>query len=116
MTHALLLILLLFAPRRQAPPAIQPEGVINAASQMPSQLPGGPIAPGSLIRILGLRLGPEKPALNGVSVQIHKDADVLDAKVVYASASRIDAVRPRSTPLGQLSLLRPATSFGGQRG
>jgi hypothetical protein len=64
------LLLLLFAPDspRRAAPAIQPEGVVNAASQMPSQLPGGAIARGSLFRILGVRLGPAMPAARAVSV------------------------------------------------
>jgi len=90
--------------RKPAPPAIRPEGVINAASQMPSQLAGGAIARGSLFRVLGVRLGPATPATGGVSVRVRKGSATVDAVPTYASASRIDAILPASAPTGDVSL------------
>src|SRR5579864_4013845 len=89
--------LVLFASA--APPAISPEGVINAASQMPSQLPGGAIARGSLFRILGVRLGPGQ-----VSVRVRKGSATVDAVPTYTSATRIDAIVPASSPVGDVTL------------
>jgi uncharacterized protein (TIGR03437 family) len=103
----MLLPVLLFssaAANAQAPPAIQPEGVINAASQMPSQFPGGAIARGSRFRILGQRLGPEKAAVEGVSVHLRKADSTVAAIPIYASASRIDAILPSSASTGEYSL------------
>ena len=87
------------ASRKPAPPYISPEGVINAASQMPSQLPGGAIARGSRFRILGVRLGPGQ-----VSVRVRKGSAVVDAVPTYTSATRIDAILPASSPMGDVSL------------
>jgi uncharacterized protein (TIGR03437 family) len=87
------------ASRKPAPPYISPEGVINAASQMPSQLPGGAIARGSRFRILGVRLGPGQ-----VSVRVRKGNAMVDAVPTYTSATRIDAILPASSPIGDVSL------------
>jgi uncharacterized protein (TIGR03437 family) len=97
--RALLLFAAADAGRKPAPPAISPEGVINAASQMPSQLPGGAIARGSLFRILGVRLGPGQ-----VSVRVRKGSATVDAVPNYSSATRIDAILPASSPAGDVSL------------
>jgi uncharacterized protein (TIGR03437 family) len=88
----------------QAPPAIRPEGAINAASRMPSQFPGGAIARGSLFRILGVRLGPAEPAVSEVAVRVQKAGAILEIVPVYASATRIDAVLPASAPTGEAAL------------
>jgi uncharacterized protein (TIGR03437 family) len=71
---------------------------------MPSQFAGGAIARGSLFRILGVRLGPITPALGGVSVRVRKGSATVDAVPTYASATRIDAVLPASSPTGDASL------------
>src|ERR1700736_4430236 len=97
--RALVLLAAADASRKPAPPAIRPEGVINAASQMPAQLPGGAIARGSLFRILGERLGPGQ-----VTVRVRKGSATVDAVPAYASATRIDAVLPASSPAGDVSL------------
>jgi uncharacterized protein (TIGR03437 family) len=96
---------------RRAPPAILPEGVVNAASQMPAQLPGGAIARGSIFRITGIRLGPETPSADAVSVWIRRGATVVAARVTSASESRIDAVLPLSAPVGEAFL---TVTYGGQ--
>jgi uncharacterized protein (TIGR03437 family) len=97
--RALVLFAAADASRKPAPPAIRPEGVINAASQMPAQLPGGAIARGSLFRILGVRLGPGQ-----VTVRLRKGSATVDAVPTYASATRIDAILPASSPTGDVSL------------
>jgi uncharacterized protein (TIGR03437 family) len=97
--RALVLFAAADASRKPAPPAIRPEGVINAASLMPSQLPGGAIARGSLFRILGVRLGPGQ-----VSVRVRKGSATADALPTYVSATRIDAILPASSPIGDVSL------------
>src|ERR1700730_1582531 len=97
--RALVLFAAADASRKPAPPHILPEGVINAASQMPSQLPGGAIARGSLFRILGVRLGPGQ-----VSVRVRKGSAFVDAVPIYANATRIDAILPASSPTGDVLL------------
>jgi uncharacterized protein (TIGR03437 family) len=97
--RALVLLAAADTIRRPAPPAISPEGVINAASQMPSQFPGGAIAPGSLFRILGVRLGPGQ-----VSVRVRKGSATVEAIPTYTSVTRIDAILPPSSPIGDVSL------------
>src|ERR1700677_2771050 len=52
-----------------APPAILQHGIVNAASRMPPDVPGGSIARGSLFTIYGVRLGPETPALGEVALR-----------------------------------------------
>ncbi len=104
MKHALVVLAIAGVAWSAGPPAIRPEGVINAASLAPSLSPGGAIARGSIFRILGDGLGPEKPAHDGVSVRLRGGGAILDAQPVYASASRIDAVLPASAPLGELLL------------
>jgi uncharacterized protein (TIGR03437 family) len=101
---ALALLAAADSSRKPAPPSIRPEGVINAASQMPSQFAGGAIARGSLFRILGVRLGPANSALGGVSVRVRKGSAAFDAVPTYVSATRIDAILPASSPTGDVSL------------
>jgi uncharacterized protein (TIGR03437 family) len=96
---------------RRAPPAILPEGVVNAASEMPSQLPAGAIARGSILRIRGVRLGPEEPAAGTVSVDVRQGATVVSARVIDASETRIDAILPHTAPLGDAFL---TVTFDGQ--
>lgn len=92
------------------PPAIDPGSVVNAASRMPSSLPGGALARGARFSLTGVRLGPEREVqgsesdppvlLDGVSVQIGN----VSARILFASASRIEGLIPRSAPLGHLRL------------
>lgn len=93
---ALALLAAADSSHRSAPPSIRPEGVINAASQ---QFAGGAIAPGSLFRILGVRLGPGQ-----VSVRVRKGDTAVNAVPTYTSATRIDAILPASSPTGHVSL------------
>jgi len=99
----------------QIPPAIDPGSLVNAASRMPSSLPGGALARGARFSLSGVRLGPhiavrgsesDPPAMLGdVSVQIIQGQNRVSAGILYASATRIDGVIPESAPLGPVHLV-----------
>jgi uncharacterized protein (TIGR03437 family) len=89
---------------RRALPVILPDGVVNAASLMPSQLPAGAIARGSIFRIRGLHLAPEAAEGAAVSVQIRQGASAVSARVISVGDTRLEAVLPRSAPLGEAFL------------
>ena len=105
-----------------APPAIQPGGVVNAASLIPPALPGGSLAPGSLVRIYGDRLGPTQPVeappdspvheLGGVGVIFRAAGVSAQALLRYVSAARIDAILPGRISPGEAAL---EVTFNGQR-
>jgi hypothetical protein len=88
-----------------APPAISQMGVVNTASQMPPVLPGGAVAPGSRIHILGVRLGPG-------TVELKQSATVSKARILSASAGKIEAILPATLTPGPADL---TVSFDGQR-
>jgi uncharacterized protein (TIGR03437 family) len=94
----------LMGQQRVAPPAILPHGIVNTASRMPPDVPGGSIARGSLFTIYGVRLGPETPALGEVTLRFTNGAGTIYAQPVFASYGRIDAIMPPAVPLGSLSL------------
>ena len=89
-------LFLVLAQDGPAPPTIAFEGVANAASLMPAPLSGGSIAPGSLIRIRGWRMGPSQALraspgtleteLSGVSVRIRLGAREAAAFPLMVSA------------------------------
>src|ERR1035441_9839077 len=97
-----------------APPAIAPDGIVNAASRLPATLRGGAIARGARFTIPGVRLGPDigvrgsesdPPAkLADVSVRIAQRDGVADAGLLFVSATRIDAWMPETAPLGDVRL------------
>ena len=105
------------------PPAVEQNGVVNAASEMPAQFSGGSIARGSLFRVHGWRMGPKetvRPAgfplpetLSGLAVEIRKGGVVLHAPVVSVSATRIEAILPSAAPPGDATLV---VVRGGSRG
>lgn len=95
-------------------PAINPRGVLNAASLAPAGLPSGSIAKGSIFSIFGTNLGPVNgvkvsafpiaQALAGVSIQATQGATAVAVLPLYVSATQINALMPSNAPLGQLSL------------
>ncbi|MBL8229513.1 MAG: hypothetical protein JNL98_13575 [Bryobacterales bacterium] len=93
-----------------AQPVINPVGAGNAGSMIARGLPGAGIAQGARIAIMGKDLGPAEAAtrgfplsaepLGGVSIKVEVGGSTVDAWVVLASASRLEAVLPSSTPVG----------------
>ncbi len=93
---------------------ISPHGIVNGVSFVPSGLPGGSIAQGSLFAIYGAHLAPATPSpalsfplgtsLNGVSVKVIQGATTVNALPVYVSPGQINAVMPSNAPLGRASI------------
>lgn len=106
---------LVLVAESQIPPAIDPGSVVNAASRMPSSLPGGALARGARFSLTGVRLGPPVAArgneadpaamLGDVSLQIVQGPNRVNAGMLYAGARRIDGVIPRSAPAGRVQLI-----------
>ena len=104
-------LLLLPAGSGAAAPNISFSGVVNGAGFMPPPRPGSAIAQGSIFSIFGAGLGPdpgvtapEPPLLTslaGVSVRVLTPAgDSVDALLLYAGPSQINAVMPSGTAAG----------------
>ena len=74
------------------PPAINQEGLFNAASRMPLSLPGGALASGSRIIIEGLRFEPQ--------AQVHG----VKLRVISAAPTRMEALLPTLLPSGPASI------------
>jgi uncharacterized protein (TIGR03437 family) len=104
----------LFAQGTPAPPAIDPGGVVNAASRLPASLAGGAIARRARFILSGVRLGPDPgltasqsdpPAsLGGVSVAIAQGENRVSADLFFAGPERIEGWIPSSAPLGPVSI------------
>jgi uncharacterized protein (TIGR03437 family) len=96
------------------PPAIYPHGVVNSASVLPSGLPAGSIAQGSIFSIFGSNLGPATgvqvsafplgTALGGVSITATQGSTTVNVLPVYVQQGQINALMPSNTPLGMVSL------------
>jgi uncharacterized protein (TIGR03437 family) len=86
----------------EAPPAIAQWGISNWASRMPPQLPAGGVAPGSLIRIRGWRLGPAP--LENIAVRIRRGETHVQATPLAVSENEIEALVPSSAPPGAAML------------
>jgi len=97
------------------PPAVQQNGVVNAASEMPAEFSGGSIAPGSLLRIHAWRLGltqmvrapgyPLPETLAGLRVEIRQGDRTAAAAFVSAGANEIEAILPSTVPVGDAELV-----------
>lgn len=103
-------ILLVFAamPRLSAAPAIS--GVMNAASNTPSVLPNGAVAPGSIFVVKGSGMGPaaisiagnpfQSTSLSGTSATIVVSGTTVNALMYYTSDKQIAALLPSNAPTG----------------
>lgn len=80
-----------------APPAIAANSIANAASRIPSTLPGGALARGARFLLEGVRFG-SAPTVTIQSVQ------PVRATIITASATRIEARIPPDAPLGPARL------------
>lgn len=82
-------------------PTIAPNGVTNGASYLPLDFPGGGVAPGSLISIFGVNLGPVTPIsasrlplpteLGGTEVIV---GDTMRCYLIYVSAQQVNCQLP----------------------
>jgi hypothetical protein len=109
-----LALLCLAADEIPAPPAIQPGGIVNAASHLPATLPGAGVARNARFSIPGVRLGPTVAArgsetdpptkLAEVSVQFRQGDLAIPAGLLLVSARRIEAWAPPTIPLGRVQL------------
>jgi uncharacterized protein (TIGR03437 family) len=80
----------LAAQNLSAPPWVRQGGVVNAASRLPVNLPGGVLAPGALVEIEGLRFDPAD-----IAVEIESGGRAHSATIVRATPETITAILPK---------------------
>jgi uncharacterized protein (TIGR03437 family) len=103
---AIFLFALALAAQNLAPPPwVKQGGIVNAASHLPVNLPGGALAPGARISIEGLRFDPRESI-----VEFQAGNRTWPAPVNHASVDRIEARVPDTGFTG------PATVFVSVRG
>ena len=96
------------------PVQIYTKGVVNTASVMAPDLPGGVIAQGSVFSIYGSNLGPTngvqvnafplQTTFQNVSIKVFQRNTSVDALPIYVSATQINAIMPSNAPLGRVSV------------
>jgi uncharacterized protein (TIGR03437 family) len=110
MKRSMLNTALLIAMATAAVAAPQIGAILNAASYTKPGLPNYGIAPGSMFVVFGSELGPAAvqqvggypyPAiLGGTSMRVTVGTTVVDAIMVYTSATQAAAILPSNTPVG----------------
>lgn len=105
-----LLLGLVVSPMLLAQPVISSDGVVSAASYVPTGFPHSGIARGSFFSVFGQGLGPSdgqmvtslplQTSLSGTSIRVTVGDTSVDALIHYSSASQINAVLPSRTPAG----------------
>jgi len=95
-------------------PLIYNRSIYNAASYMPSGVPDGAIARGSIFTFFGSNIGPSTPltantypvgaTLGGVSINIIQNGASTPALPIYVSATQVNAIMPSGAPLGMASI------------
>ena len=88
------------AQENSAPPAIAAWGIVNAASRMPSSLPGGALAPGTRFLVHGWRMQPK----DRVRIQIANGPNTVEADVLSVTEEELEAVVPDRVPEGAAEL------------
>jgi len=83
------------------PPAISQNGVVNAASRIPSSLTDGAIARGAVFSILGVRLGAET---SNTHLELGSRGRSITIAVRSVQPRQIQALLPKSAPLGPATL------------
>src|ERR1035441_6530929 len=96
------------------PPLIYNRSIYNAASFMPSGVPAGAIAQGSIFTLFGTQIGasnavtansfPLGTTLAGVSINIVQGSTTVPAIPLYVSVGQINAIMPSKAPLGIASI------------
>ena len=113
-TFRCVVVIFLLAGSLEAQPLIYAKGVVNAASFLPPNAPGGAIGRGSIFSIFGNGIGPSAVAqvsafplqnsLSGVSIKFIQGQTSVDVIPLFVSAGQINALMPSNAPLGLGSL------------
>lgn len=82
---------------QQAPPAITPGAIVNAASLLPPSLPGGALPRGGLVALYGPRLQLDK-------ITIRSGANEFVAQPQFRSETHVTAYLPPEIPPGDATL------------
>jgi uncharacterized protein (TIGR03437 family) len=104
------LLAFLIASSAFAQPAIKSTEVVNSASYLQQGLPGAGIAQGSIFTIFGSGLGPDtlvqagplplETSLGGTSVAVTIGGQIINAFILAAVGSQVNALLPSATPIG----------------
>jgi len=90
------------AAQQAGPPGIGQNGVVNSASRIPTTLAGGAIARGARFSIDGVRLGSaDRTTITAISANGARTP----LRTLSVAQMRIEAVMPRSAPLGAALLV-----------
>lgn len=121
MSKWMCLLCVVFSAVASAQPAINTNGIVNAASYALVGLPNASIAQGSIFAIFGTKMGPASSptltwplqrSLGGVSVQIQDASGAAQqAILLYVSPTQINAILPSATAVGAATA---TVSYGGQ--
>jgi uncharacterized protein (TIGR03437 family) len=84
-----------------AQPGLAQNGVVNAASRIPTTLAGGSIARGSLFTIEGVKFG----SVANTTAVLKSGKMQVPVKILGSITTRVDAFMPESAPLGPASLV-----------
>ena len=106
-----------------AHPTFNPNAVVNAASFLPVEVPGGNIARGSIFTIFGDQMGPpegivvsEFPLqreLGRVSITVRQGNQSVDAIPLFANNYQVNAIMPSNAPLGDVAISVTFPGTGG---
>jgi uncharacterized protein (TIGR03437 family) len=106
-----------------AHPTFDSNSVVNAASFMPVELPGGNIARGSIFTIFGDQMGPPEGVgvsvfplqreLARVSVKVTQGNRSVDAIPLFANNNQVNAIMPSDAPLGEVAISITFPGTGG---
>ncbi len=90
---------------QQAPPAITPGSIVNAASLMPASLPGGVLPRGGLVALFG-------PRLRADTVTVRANGLTFEAVQVFQADEYLTVLLPADLPAGDAQL---SLTYAGQR-
>ena len=108
------LLFILFASISFAKPTITTDGIVSAASYLPSGFPNSGIAQGSIFIVFGSGMGPStilhnnsfplQKQLGGTSIKATVGGTTVDALMIYTLAGQVAAILPSTTPAGDGTL------------
>jgi uncharacterized protein (TIGR03437 family) len=107
-----------------AHPTFNSNSVVNAASFLPIELPGGNIARGSIFTVFGDQMGPPEGVkvdafplqreLAQVSVTVRQGNQTVAAIPIFANNGQVNAIMPSDAPLGEVAVFVTFVGSGGQ--